>query len=85
MSTPEEGLEKSALLLLVLGSDEAAEVLKLLGPKEVQKLGMAMAGLPAQQRTRVEEVLDELDAHRLKGAPVEADEEIGRASCRERV
>ena len=40
--SPEEGLEKSALLLLSLGSDEAAEVLKFLGPKEVQKLGMAI-------------------------------------------
>jgi flagellar motor switch protein FliG len=74
MTTPEEGTEKGALLLLTLGSDEAAEVLKFLGPKEVQKLGMAMASLPAQQRTHVEEVLDELEAHYGKGAPVEADE-----------
>ena len=74
MSTPEEGLEKSALLLMTLGSDEASEVLKHLGPREVQKLGMAMAGLPPQPRSRVEAVLDELDAHSKKGAPLEADE-----------
>ena len=79
MSSMDEGLEKSAMLLLALGSDEAAEVLKLLGPKEVQKLGMAMASLPSQQRSRVEAVLDELEAHRIKGAPVEADEEQIRA------
>ncbi|MEN9427269.1 MAG: hypothetical protein RLZZ220_1618, partial [Pseudomonadota bacterium] len=39
MSSNDEGLDKSALLLMALGADEAAEVLKQLGPKEVQKLG----------------------------------------------
>ena len=43
MSSNDEGLDKSALLLMTLGADEAAEVLKQLGPKEVQKLGAAMA------------------------------------------
>jgi flagellar motor switch protein FliG len=79
MSTPDEGLEKGALLLLTLGSDEAAEVLKHLAPKEVQKLGMAMAGMSAQSRVKVEAVLDELEAHRDKGAPIEADEAHIRA------
>ncbi|MBL8444073.1 MAG: flagellar motor switch protein FliG [Zoogloeaceae bacterium] len=74
MSTPEEGLEKSALLLMTLGSDEASEVLKHLGPREVQKLGMAMAGLQPQPRSRVEAILDELDIHAAKGAPIEPDE-----------
>ncbi|HRD33435.1 MAG TPA: flagellar motor switch protein FliG [Rhodocyclaceae bacterium] len=74
MSTPEEGLEKSALLLMTLGSDEASEVLKHLGPREVQKLGMTMAGLPPQPRSRVEAILDELDLHAAKGAPIEPDE-----------
>lgn len=74
MTTPEEGLEKSALLLMTLGSDEASEVLKHLGPREVQKLGMAMAGLQPQPRSRVEAILNELDAHAAKGAPIEPDE-----------
>ena len=39
----EEGLNKSAILLLSLGENEAAEVFKYLNPKEVQKLGTAMA------------------------------------------
>ncbi|PZP58268.1 MAG: flagellar motor switch protein FliG, partial [Azospira oryzae] len=39
----DEGLEKSAILLLSLGEDEAAQVLKYLSPREVQKLGAAMA------------------------------------------
>lgn len=37
------GLEKAAILLRSLGDKEAAEVLKLMGPKEVQKIGEAMA------------------------------------------
>jgi flagellar motor switch protein FliG len=75
----EEGIEKGALLLLTLGSDEAAEVLKHLGPRQVQKLGLAMANMPSQPRSRVEEVLDELELHSQKGAPIEADEEQIRA------
>ena len=75
MTTPEEGLEKSALLLLTLGPDDAAGVLKHLGPREVQKLGMKMASLPAQPRSRVEALLDELEEHCGLGAPIEADEE----------
>ncbi|MCB1914303.1 MAG: flagellar motor switch protein FliG [Rhodocyclaceae bacterium] len=71
----DEGLEKAATLLMTLGPDEAAEVLKALGPREVQKLGAAMAGLPSQPREKVEEILDELDAHSLKGSPLEADHE----------
>lgn len=75
MSTPEEGLEKSALLLLTLGPDEASEVLRHLGPREVQKLGMAMASLPAQPRERVEAIITEMEAHFEQGAPLEANEE----------
>ena len=71
----DDGLERSALLLMTLGTDEAAEVLKMLGPREVQKLGAAMAAMPSQGRDKVEAVLDLLDAHALKGKPVEADHE----------
>jgi flagellar motor switch protein FliG len=73
-ASPEEGLEKSALLLLTLGPDEASEVLRHLGPREVQKLGMAMASLPAQSRERVEAVIAEMETHFEQGAPLEANE-----------
>lgn len=76
---PEEGIEKSAMLLLTLGSDASAEVLKQLGPKEVQKLGHAMAAIKTIPRERVEPLLDELDAHTAKGAPLSADEEMIRS------
>ncbi len=79
MPGPEEGIEKSAMLLLTLGSDAAAEVLKQLGPKEVQKLGHAMAGLKTIPRDKVEPLLDELVGHSAKGAPLSADEEMIRS------
>ena len=34
---------KAAILMLALGEAEAAEVMKFLGPREVLKLGAAMA------------------------------------------
>jgi flagellar motor switch protein FliG len=68
-------VEKGAILLLALGPDDAAEVLKNLGPKEVQKLGHAMAALKQVPRERIEEVLDEFKEHASKGVPVSVDEE----------
>lgn len=69
----DEALEKSALLLLTLGSEVASEVLKIMGPREVQKVGVAMASLPPQPRSRVEELLDEIDERIGEGAPIEPD------------
>lgn len=39
------GIDRAAILLLSLGEQNAAEVLKLIGPKEVHKVSSAMAGL----------------------------------------
>ncbi len=50
------GVLKSAILLSTIGEEAAAEVFKYLGPKEVQKLGMAMASLSNVTREQVEEV-----------------------------
>jgi flagellar motor switch protein FliG len=50
----EDGVMKSAVLMLALGENEAAEVMKFLGPKEVQKLGVAMATLKSVGREQVE-------------------------------
>jgi flagellar motor switch protein FliG len=74
VANPDEGLEKSAMLLLSLGEDEAAEVLKHLGPKEVQKLGHAMAQMKAVPRDKVEAVLDELEHRSAIGTPLDVDE-----------
>ncbi|WP_233865170.1 flagellar motor switch protein FliG [Paraburkholderia adhaesiva] len=54
-----EGAVKSAILLMSLGEEEAAEVFKFLGPREVQKIGAAMAALKNVKREDIEEVLQE--------------------------
>lgn len=55
----DDGLSKSAILLLSLGENEAAEVLKYLGPKEVQKLGTAMASLSNVSKEKINSVFTE--------------------------
>ena len=39
----EDGLQNAAILMMSLGEAEASEVFKHLSPKEVQKLGEAIA------------------------------------------
>ncbi|MEK6594969.1 MAG: flagellar motor switch protein FliG [Pseudomonadota bacterium] len=55
----DEGIKKSAILLMSLGEQEAASVIKLLGPKEVQKLGAAMSSLENISRDEIENILRE--------------------------
>ncbi len=52
------GIQRSAILMLALGSDEAAEVMRYLGPREVQLLGAAMSTMKAVKSEELEEVLD---------------------------
>ncbi len=75
----DEGVEKSAMLLLSLGEDGAAEVLKHLGPKEVQKLGHAMAAMKAVPREKVEAILDEIAHETAKGSPLSVDTDVIKA------
>lgn len=55
----DDGVMKSAVLMLALGEDEAAEVMKFLSPKEVQKLGAAMATLSSVGREEVETTVND--------------------------
>ncbi len=52
------GVQRAAVLLLSLGEQEAAEVLKHMSAKEVQKLGIAMATISGINREQVSEVMD---------------------------
>ena len=61
-ATDDKGLEDAAILMMSLGEEQAAEVLKLLAPKEVQRLGETIARLRAIPRDRVEQVIDKFDA-----------------------
>ena len=51
------GVEQAAILLLTLGEQDAAQVLKHLGAKDVQRVGQAMAQLTGVSREEVSLVL----------------------------
>ncbi len=53
------GTQKCAILMLLLGEDEASEVLKSLSPREVQHLGNAMFSVQDVDQDTVNLVLDE--------------------------
>lgn len=54
-------ITKGAILMLALGEEGAAEVMKHLGPREVQKLGEAMASMKPVPQEEVENVLDDFN------------------------
>ncbi len=57
-----DGAQKAAILLMSIGEGPAAEIMKLLGPREVQKIGVAMSGLevvsPGNVKTAIVEFID---------------------------
>ena len=55
----DSGVQKAAVLMLALGEDEAAEVMKFLSPREVQQLGAAMSTMKSVQSEELEQVLAE--------------------------
>jgi len=57
MSEP-SGVTKGAILMLALGESGASEVMKFLGPREVQKLGEAMTNMKSIPQEDVEHVLE---------------------------
>jgi flagellar motor switch protein FliG len=59
----EAGLQNSAILMLSLGEEEAAAVFRHLAPKEVQKIGKAMAKLKSVTKDKIDEVLATFHEH----------------------
>ena len=53
------GVQRAAIVLLSLGEQQAAEVLKHMGAREVQKLGVAMTSIGGVSREAVSRVFDE--------------------------
>ncbi|WP_339673709.1 flagellar motor switch protein FliG [Dasania marina] len=68
-------LNQAAILLMSLGEKEAAEVLKHLGPKEVQRIGTAMTALENVPQSHVETVMNNFlhEARTLTGLGVGSD------------
>jgi flagellar motor switch protein FliG len=56
------GTERAAILLLTLGEKEAAEVLKHMGAKEVQRIGAAMAKLANVSKEEVHGIITEFSS-----------------------
>ncbi len=50
-------IQQAAILMMSLGEGDAAEVMKHLGPKEVQKIGLAMSRITDVQSDQVETVM----------------------------
>ncbi|MFD2112942.1 flagellar motor switch protein FliG [Thiorhodococcus fuscus] len=53
------GAERTAVFMMSLGEASAAEILRHMGPKEVQKIGTAMASLDKVTRSDIDYVLRE--------------------------
>lgn len=71
----DQGVSDGAVFLLTLGEEEAANVLRHLPPRDVQKLGAAMAGMRNVPRDRINAVLARFhsDAQMQTGVGTDAD------------
>lgn len=65
------GTERAAILLLTLGEQEAAQILKHMSAKEVQRVGLAMAKVKNVSRVEVEKVVTDFTTN------VEAQTSVG--------
>jgi flagellar motor switch protein FliG len=54
-----QGVDRAAIFLLSLGEDAAASILRHLGPREVQKVGVAMANMRNVSKLEVAKVMRE--------------------------
>lgn len=75
MTDSNSGLRKSAILLLSLGEEAAAEVMRFMNPKEVQKLGQTMASLRNINSDEMHVILEEMGLAVQKQAPITQDQQ----------
>ena len=64
------GVDKAAIFLMTLGESTAAQIIKHLGPREVQKIGTAMATLQNVSREMVKVSVDEFVVDMQKQTPL---------------
>jgi flagellar motor switch protein FliG len=58
-AAPLDGAQKAAIFLMSIGEGPAAEIMKYLGPREVQKIGVAMTSLDVVSPTSVSTAIGE--------------------------
>lgn len=68
-----EGVQKSSILLLALGEDDASDIMQHMGPREVQKLGTAMSTMSNLSYEQINEVLLDFLAETDKASAVGLD------------
>ncbi len=56
-TTTLKGVEKAAVVLMALGEDHAAEILRHLDPRELHKIGVAMTTLTRINREQISEIV----------------------------
>lgn len=78
LSPEENSIERAAIFLMSLKSEEASKVLKHLGAKEVQKIGQAMANLNKVGKKEVSKVYSDfmLEAENQTSIGVDKDAQI---------
>lgn len=62
-----DGAQKAAILLMSIGEGPAAEIMKYLGPRQVQKIGVAMTSLdvvsPTNVNTAISDFIESVRSH----------------------
>ncbi|MGE0859247.1 MAG: flagellar motor switch protein FliG [Gammaproteobacteria bacterium] len=62
-----DGAQKAAILLMSIGEGPAAEIMKYLGPRQVQKIGVAMTSLdvvsPSNVNTAITDFIESVRSH----------------------
>ena len=69
------GLHKAAILMLAIGQDEAAAVMQHMDPRDVQKLGVAMANIKKIQANELEEALNDFEEQTIGSSSLGVDNE----------
>ncbi len=73
--TPFKGVERAAVVLMALGENHAAEILRHLEPRELHKLGVAMANLTNVSRDQLSEIVHAFNEELRSQTPLALDGE----------
>ncbi len=57
LTTTLKGIDRAAVMLMALGEDHAAEILRHLDPRELHKVGVAMTNLTRVNREQISEIV----------------------------
>ncbi len=64
------GIDKAAVFLMTLGEETAAQIIKHLGPREVQKIGSAMSAMQNVSREMVKSTVDDFISRMERQTPL---------------